>query len=246
MTQAQPESPTPSPASKPFSPVLLRWAGYGLLVLTTLDLFTILFPPRFTNPIWEFETMGAIVERVPVPLLAAALIFFGEMQFRSKWERPVLKFLSWVSMLFGIFLLLLVPLGVTNTLRLNSQSMNLISNQFSQQLEQVAAFEKQINDASAEQIKGFLESQGVTLEGDAARAPKEQMLSQLSQFKERMQEQVEIEKASRRNRLMESSAKWNLSALISGFLFIYIWHLTRWARSAKKKRSKASKTQPAA
>ncbi len=239
------ESPNQSPTNKPISPTLFRWAGYGLLTLTLLDLATILLPPRLMDPVWEFETMGAVMERIPVPLLAIAFIFFGELQARSKWERPFLKALSWGTLVFGIFLFLLIPLGVTNTLRLNNQSTTQIETQYSQQMEQLTQFEQRLNQASPEEIKGFLESQGIALDGEAAKAPKQEILSQLNTVKTRMQSQADIEKTSRRNKLMESSIKWNLSALISGFLFVYTWHLTRWARSSKKKRNKVSTSQPA-
>lgn len=239
MTQLN-ELPNQNPANKPVSPVLFRWAGYGLLILTLLDLATILLPPRLMDPVWEFETMGAVMERVPVPLLAIALIFFGELQFRSKWERPLIKVISWGTLIFGIFLLLMIPLGVNNTLRLNSQNITQIEAQYSQQMDQLTQFEQRLNQASPEEMKVFLESQGIALDGVATKTPKQEILSQLSTIKARMQTQADTEKTSRRNTLMESSIKWNLSALISGFLFAYVWDLTRWARGSRKKRSKVS------
>ena len=61
-----------------FSIYRLRWIGYGLLILSVLDTIAVLLPANFGNRLWELQTIGAIVERVPVPLLAMALIFFGE------------------------------------------------------------------------------------------------------------------------------------------------------------------------
>ncbi|MDY7023338.1 MAG: HpsJ family protein, partial [Cyanobacteriota bacterium] len=49
---------------------LVRWVGYGFLVLSFFDLIDILYPPDFMNPAWELQTMGQIVERLAVPLLA--------------------------------------------------------------------------------------------------------------------------------------------------------------------------------
>lgn len=54
----------------------LRWVGYGLLLLALFDTIEVLTPPQFTNPAWEFQTIGALVERVPVPLLGLVLVFF--------------------------------------------------------------------------------------------------------------------------------------------------------------------------
>lgn len=62
---------------------LLRWVGYGLLIFFGLDTIETLTPLRFTNPAWEFQTMGTIIEQIAVPLIGLALIFFGELNLRS-------------------------------------------------------------------------------------------------------------------------------------------------------------------
>lgn len=245
MTSNHPETPNPAPIARMFSPTLFRWAGYGLLILTLMDFVAIVFPPRFMNPAWEFESMGAIIERIPVPLLAIAMIFFGEGYARSKWEPAVLKTLSWLCLVGGILLLLMIPLGVTNTMRLNAQNQTQLSGQYSQQMEQLKAFEERLNQASPSEIQSFLESQGLTIDTSSGKAPKEQILNQLNQVKQRLETQVEAEQTSRRNALIESSVKWNLGALIAGFLFTYTWKLTRWARSGgKRKRNKVVKEAP--
>ncbi len=53
---------------------LFRLVGYGLLVLALFDLIHILIPLQLMNPMWEFQTVGALVERVPVPLLQGYFI----------------------------------------------------------------------------------------------------------------------------------------------------------------------------
>ncbi|MBW4450206.1 MAG: HpsJ family protein [Spirirestis rafaelensis WJT71-NPBG6] len=47
---------------------ILRSLGYGLLLLAFFDIVEMFVPPNFMNPAWEFQTFGALVERVPVPL----------------------------------------------------------------------------------------------------------------------------------------------------------------------------------
>ena len=81
---------------------ILRWVGYGLLVLFLFDLVETLVPLRLMNPVWEFQTMGTLVEIAAVPLIALGLVFFGEGISRAKLERPVLKSLSWLALLYGI------------------------------------------------------------------------------------------------------------------------------------------------
>jgi hypothetical protein len=237
---ANPSAESSSPASKGTSWGIIRIVGYGLLVMSLLEYLAILLPPRLLDPEWEFSALGQIVERVPVPLLALALIFLGDTQLRQKWERPLLGVLSWFSLGLSIFLFLMIPFwGVMNTVRLNTQNIQEIDGQLTAQSDQFTQFEQQLNQASPEDITTFLESQGVTLE-DSAGDPKDQILGQLQQIRERSQEQADIEKVSRRNTLFESSIKWNASALISGILFVYIWRLSRWARVSGKKRSKAT------
>ncbi|MGG6296552.1 HpsJ-like protein, cyanoexosortase A-associated [Leptolyngbya sp. AN02str] len=220
---------------KSASLALLRLAGYGLLILTALDLGAILLPPQLMNPVWEFQTLGQIVERVPLPLLALVLIFFGESQLRGKWEKPLLKALSWLSLAFAIFLVIITPLwGVMNTVRINAQNSTELNTQLSAQREQIAAVEAQLSQASVEDIASFLESQGLDAEV-SAEASKEQLLAELETAEQRMENEFNAQSTSRRNTLLESSLKWNLSALISSFIFAYMWHLTRWSRGSSKR-----------
>lgn len=234
------ESPISQPTPKLFSPSLLRLAGYGLLILTCLDLGAILLPPRLTDPVWELETMGQIIERIPVPLLAMVLIFFGELQGRGRWERPLLKGLSWMSLVFGLCLLLLVPLGVMNTMRIHGDNVKQMDSQYNQQVEQLTQLEQQVNQASSDQIAAFLRSQGVTPEQTGNQQPKEQVLTELNQTKTELQKRFAEQKTGQRNTLFERSIKWNISAIVAGTLFIYAWKLTGWARGARK-RKKATK-----
>lgn len=238
MSQSTTESTGSSLKGNPWS--VIRLVGYGLLLMSLLEYATILIPPRLLNPEWEFSAMGQIVERLPVPLLALAIIFLGDTQARQKWERPLLRILSWFALGFSLFLFLMIPLwGVMNTVRLNNQSAQMIEAQVTAQTQQFSQFEEQLNQASPDEISSFLESQGVALD-DVEGTPKDLILGEIQQLREQVQEQADTEKTSRRNTLFESSIKWNLSALISGVLFLYIWRLTRWARVPVRKRSKVT------
>ena len=79
------------------SMTIVRVLGYGLLLLALFDIIEMFIPPNFMNPAWEFQTIGALVERVPVPLIGLVLVFFGERHSRTKWEIPILKLLAWLT-----------------------------------------------------------------------------------------------------------------------------------------------------
>lgn len=62
--------------------LLFHVIGYGLLLFFLFDIVDLFFPPRFMNPIWEFQTIGALIERVPLPLIGLVLVFYGEKNYR--------------------------------------------------------------------------------------------------------------------------------------------------------------------
>jgi hypothetical protein len=210
---------------------ILRSLGYGLLLLAFFDIVEMFIPPNFMNPAWEFQTFGALVERVPVPLIGLVLVFFGELNSRSKWEFPLLKLLSWLTLLFALLFFLLIPLGVGNTFRLNNQSAAQISTLSKQQLSQAEQVEKQLNQATPQQIDNFIKSQGRSLGGKNPEELKTQVLSKVSQAKQQIKTQAEATQSSRGLSLIKSSVKWNLGALVASGLFISIWKGTRWART---------------
>ena len=65
---------------------ILRFLGYALLLFTLFDLADTLTPLQLMNPNWEFQTIGALVEKVVVPLMGFVLIFTGAMTERNQWE----------------------------------------------------------------------------------------------------------------------------------------------------------------
>lgn len=209
---------------------MLRCIGYGLLVLALFDLITTIVPMHLMNPAWEFQTIGALVERVPVPLLGLGLVFYGETSFRRAGEPLFLNLLSWLCLLFGILFLLLIPLGVSNTVRLNAQNKTQINDQYNQQLVRIEQLDKQLRNAKTQDLEDFVKSQGQSIGSKDPQQVKKQLLSHFSVAKQEIQTQYQTKRAEQRLTLFKNSAKWNLGALVCGFLFIFIWRLTSWAR----------------
>ncbi|MBF2008826.1 hypothetical protein PCC6912_38710 [Chlorogloeopsis fritschii PCC 6912] len=212
---------------------ILRILGYGLLLLAIFDIIEMFVPPGFMNPAWEFQTFGTLVERVPVPLIGLVLVFFGETYARNKWEFRILKFLSWLTLLFAVFFSLMIPLGVINTVRLTNASTTQINAVSQQQISQAEQVEKQLSQASPQQINNFLRSQGRSLNNQNPEEVKSKILSELSKAKEQIQTQAQANLSSQRTKLIKNSVKWNLGALVSAALFISLWKATHWARVYK-------------
>ncbi|WP_171975779.1 MULTISPECIES: HpsJ-like protein, cyanoexosortase A-associated [Brasilonema] len=212
------------------SMTIVRSLGYGLLLLALFDIIEMFIPPNFMNPVWEFQTMGMLVEKVPVPLIGLVLVFFGELHSRTKLEIPVLKFLSWLTLLLGILFFLLIPLGLVSTIRLNSQNAAQVKTVSTQQIYQAEQLEQQVTKASPEQIDKFFKSQGRKIDKNPQEL-KEQLLSDVSKAKQEIKTQAEATQSLRGLSLIKTSVKWNLGAVVAGTLFISIWKGTRWARN---------------
>ncbi len=216
---------------------LLRWIGYALLVLFLFDLVETFVPSRFMNPVWEFQTTGTLVERAAVPLIALGLVFFGESISRTKLERPVLKSLSWLALLYGLVMLLLIPLGVVNTLRIDRQNNAQITTQVTQQMTQIKQVKDQMAKATTkekmQELLSLLDSQGRVPDIQNSQQLEEitkNLSSFITQAENSVKSQAEATSASKRLVLFKNSVKWNLGALVSGILFILIWRFTSWAR----------------
>ncbi|WP_088240191.1 HpsJ family protein [Calothrix rhizosoleniae] len=223
---------------------IIRALGYGLFLLALFDWVVLFIPTKFIDPAWEFQTMGAIIERVPVPLIALALIFFGEANFRGKLELRLLKLISSLTLLLAMLFFLLIPVGTINAIRLSENSQTKIVKVSEQQTTRAENVEKQISKATPAQISNLLKSRGRSLDGKNPKEVKNQILSQVSTAKKRIKTQAQAAQSAQEINLFKRAVKWNLGALVSGTLFIYFWVQTRWVRKIKTKSKSLAKSSP--
>jgi len=219
---------------------IMRWIGYLLLLLFIFDLFEIFVPPRFTDPEWEFQSLGALVEKVAIPLIAFAFIFQGRQYFRSNWENIALKVLSWASLLLGIVYLLIVPIAVVNAVRIDRANTTLVGEQTTQAVNQVQQVKDVLkNIQTPEQMAEFignLDNRGRRpVIGDLKQTKelKSQLSTHLAQTEKNIKSNADKTLSQRRKLLLKSSVKWSVGALLSGSLFVLIWRSTEWARRLK-------------
>jgi len=211
-----------------------RWVGYGLLLFALVDIAEILIPPRLTDPGWELQVFGQLVERAPVPLIGMALVFYGEQLGRKLLEPLVLRLLSWLSILLMIGFLLLVPLGVANTFRVNAQTAKTIDARMEQQFKQLDKLQEQVEKSPPEALTTLakqLQQAGVPeITSDKPEQLKQEVTKRVQTFKAGIQQQAQQEKVTRSRGLIKSAVKWNIGAVITSVLFFAIWKTSRWAR----------------
>jgi hypothetical protein len=216
---------------------LLRPIGYCLLVLALVDIIVLLVPLHLMNSTWELQTIGELIERVPVPLLGLGLVFYQGADLRSKWERLPLQFLSWACLGVGVLFLLLIPLIGVDSVRLNDQISAQINSQLTQQLSGLEQLQEQLGKATTtedlDNVIAHFHLQGIQPNSNLQQL-KNQLFSGITQAQKTLRSQTEAALTDRRLALLKNSAKWFLGALISGVLFIYIWDITRWARRGSR------------
>ncbi|MFB2894427.1 HpsJ family protein [Aerosakkonemataceae cyanobacterium BLCC-F50] len=221
---------------------LLRMLGYCLLLFILSDLIYLLFPPRLMDPIWEFQTIGGIVDRMALPLIGLVLVFLGEENLRSTKEVFILKYLSWLSLIIAVLLLLLIPLCLSDTLRINNLNNTQITTQASQQLSQIQQFDEQLSKATTSDLETLLSRVNTQKSGadviSNTEDLKTRLLAESNRTKENLGTQIEIVKQNKRLELIKTALKSIIGAIISAFLLIRIWQSTRWARKLSKRKDK--------
>lgn len=212
---------------------IARILGYGLLVLAFFDLIETFTSVELMNALSQFQTIGTLVERVPVTLIGLVLVFFGGLDERNKWELLLLKCLSWLTLLVGILFILLIPLGIGNTVQINNILTAQVNTQYEQKISQVKGFEDRLKQATPENILDVVKRQGSSAAGKTPQQIKDELLSKVDKSKAEFKTQADASKWQQQKSYLKKAVKWNLGALISGFLFISIWKYTDRVRTAR-------------
>lgn len=226
---------------------LLRFAGYGLLLLSLSNFAEALLPPKFgQSAAWEFETLGKVVGTSPVPIIALILIFYGESTARSALGKNVLKVLSWFSLILSIFYIAMTLIGVSAAIRINNDNETQASFLLSEQLKQFTAARenlKNTNDSNLLRATEFIERRSPNLKLDKSNLTvlRGQLETEINKNEGEVKARVAETKASAFRQLIKRAAKSYFEALVSAAVLFGIWSQTKWTRSNAKRRKKGSK-----
>jgi hypothetical protein len=208
---------------------LIRVIGYVFLTLFLFDFFDTLIPLRLTNPTWEFQTFGALVEKVPVLFLAYAMIYLGRNFGRKRLEQLLLSLITWLALILGLVYLLMIPISIINTNRLLT-----LNHQQTLQLDiQIAQVKKAQTNLQTTNTQSELQQILSRDLGNNSAIPKLENPEQVKTLKNRLstvisdgelklKEQAQSLKDVRLE-LFKKSVKWNLGSLVSAALLFYIW-----------------------
>jgi hypothetical protein len=214
---------------------LLRVIGYVFLVFFLFDFVDTLIPLRLTNANWEFQTFGALVEKVPVLFLAYAMIYLGRNFGRKRLEKFLLSLITSLALILGLIYLLMIPIGLVNTNRLLT-----LNNQQTLQLDiQIAQVKKAQTKLKTTNTQSELQQILSRDLGNNSTLPKLKNPEQVNTLKNRLTTvisdgELKLKEQAQslqdiRLELVKKSVKWNLGSLLSAVLLFYIW------RAAKSK-----------
>jgi hypothetical protein len=199
-----------------------------------MDVVALVYPPDFMNPNWEFQTVGNIVERIVVPVMGLGFILFGEDKLRKPIDLLFVKCLSWLLLFVSIIFIILIPLILTTSAqRIAAQIDNNFGEQYQEQISQSQTLQAQIESASASDLEALIANQAEGSNINSPEEAREELLNNLAQARQELQLQVQGEINQRKVVVRKNAVKWILGSFVSGALFAYMWHLTRWARISK-------------
>lgn len=214
-----------SPRTKKPSYALINLLGYVLLLSSLVDYIYILYPPRFTNFTWEFETMGRMVENVWALLLGFVLVFFRPQTDIRRGELRLLAGLRWIAFLLGLIFLLMLPLGIINTKRVDDLATRQFAAQLSNQTQQLQTVQSRLE---GDLPPALIERLAASLNLESEQATREELINRVEQQQQTIRRQLDATRKQRRRQLLQRSAKWNIGNLVAGVSFLWFWRLTRW------------------
>ncbi|MBW4621486.1 MAG: HpsJ family protein [Cyanosarcina radialis HA8281-LM2] len=220
---------------------LLRPIGYCLLGLTLFDWVALIVPiilgsQKWNHSDWRFQTIGQLIDKVPVVLLAMALIFYDPDSIKSKLEEILLRVFHWMALGLAIFFLAIAPLLGADAFKLRKKMDTQINNDISWRLSVLGQAEKRVNLAnisgrSLEDINNALIQLKIlpeqSLETNNIASARQEILLRINQAKQEVRTKTEKDWRRRRVYLLNYSVKWFIGAIISVVIFAYIWRITR-------------------
>ncbi len=207
---------------------LFRAVGYGLLLLTLFDVVSAIVPPQFDSPAWQFQTAGGFVERSAVPLIGFILVFYDDRDARKKRELLLLRLLSWIALLTGIFYLALVVVFFLTPQGINDRAEAQVKAQIEPEITKQQQIQAQFEKAQPAQIEAFMKNNRVP--GIDAPAFKAKVMQNAALTEQNLKARMALTTSGQRLALIKNAVKWALGAMVTGVLFIKIWAGTSWAR----------------
>ncbi len=212
---------------------LLGIFGHAIVVMSLIDFVVVIVPPQAQNPVWELDTINLLMGQIWFFLVGVALVLISYL-IRYYLDReasiPVLelvlfKFTRWLILFIAIVCLLMLPLIVVDTVRVNRINTSQIDEATNNQLAQLSQAESQlaqVNDLN--QLQTLLPSNATVPPGASLADLKQELQTNLAKQKQRVSDEAAKVQGQKRFNLLKTSTRNILAAIIATFcLFALFW-----------------------
>jgi len=177
-------------------------------------------------------------------LLAILLIFLPKRDFVRRLELNFLNLIRWGLLLGGILFILLVPLGIMNTIRIQQNTVAQFSRQETARTEQLNNLQQtleseQLSQQQLQRLAVALNLQEVSNSSQLDTT----LIEEIEDRKKQLRQQVTNQKGNRSRQLVGQSIRVNLQALLIGSFLIRSWWEIRWLKKIRKRASRKKPSQ---
>ena len=214
--------------------LILNWLGYVLLFASVVDYALIIYPPQLTDPNWELETFSRMVDHAWILLLSLILIFLPTRTNIRRLEISFLSFLRWMVLLGGVIFILLLPLGLLNTQRINQETVEELSIEQQNRQQQLSNLQEAINtqNVSEEDLQQLGQALGIDQPAQTEDL-RGAINEEIDQQQEQLRQQVEIERGERFEELIRRTVRTHIGGLLIGVFLLRLWWEAKWVKSVK-------------
>jgi arsenate reductase-like glutaredoxin family protein len=216
------------------SSLIINLVGYTILGLIFLDYIELFIPPKFFNPVWEFETIGKMVETAWAPLLGFVLIFYRRNNEIIKiGQLKILLLFSRLALVLGVIYLITVPLLISDSLRIQQSDRTQFNRQIELQNQQAEQIKDRLNQINETQFSKLLQAQGQQIPDLNSSSPeelKEKLFNQLQQNQDLVNSKVTTAMKQRQQTLWKSTCKWAIGGILAGVSLIFVARYTNWSK----------------
>ncbi len=205
---------------------LFRVAGYGLLIFILFEVVNSFIPLNFGNPLWESGLVIGLTRGVPIAILGLVMVFYGELKPLREQESFWLNPIAWALILVSFLYVLLIPLGLSATVRINVFNNVRLGQQTQAKLTQLQKERSALEKVSAKQAELIFakgRSQGHFKDSRTPQELRKKVAAELDDRERTLTKNSQKIRQNARWRLVLDASVWILNTLIAGVVFFSIW-----------------------
>jgi hypothetical protein len=203
-------------------------------LINLIDFVYAAIPLQVQNPLWELATINLMLANVWFFFVAFSLILVSYvLRYRlyrqsdiQGWELILFRGFRWLAVLISVLCLLMAPLILVDTQRVNLINNLQIDEASKGQLAQLTEAERRLGEVSdLSQLRGLLGQNASIPEGSSLADQKARLQADLRSRQDQVAQQAQTARRERKFALLKSSSRNFLAALVAAFgLGFMVWN----------------------